>query len=103
MKSSIVEARVFIDRAILTRRVNVPAGERKAVFEPLPLSIEVKALHARAMASDGRDLSVIGVRAQPVERTLGAEERELERARAALDGELALLHDHKQTADHAAA
>ena len=76
MKSSIVEARVFIDRAILTRRVNVPAGERKAVFEPLPLSIEVKALHARAMASDGRDLSVIGVRAQPVERTLGAEERE---------------------------
>ena len=103
MKSSIVEARVFIDRAILTRRMNVPAGQRQAVFEPLPLSIEVQALHARAISSDGRDLSVIGVLAQPVERTPSAEAQELERAREALDVELALLHDHKQTADRAAA
>ncbi len=103
MKSSIVEARVFIDRAILTRRINVPAGQRQAVFEPLPLSIEVQALHARAISSDGRDLSVIGVLAQPVERTPSAEAQELERAREALDVELALLHDHKQTADRAAA
>ncbi|MFO0729293.1 MAG: mucoidy inhibitor MuiA family protein [Myxococcota bacterium] len=98
MSGSIIEARVFIDRAILTRQQEVPSGATIAIFEPLPLGIDLKSLHARAVSHDGRELSVIGVRAVPVERLPGEAEQARDRQLQALDGELAQLHDQEQTA-----